>query len=572
MTDPKVGADDYIHGTGATGDDIGQLPRVELDVPMIETDDQDLPRLAAAAWAALEAANKPPQFFRWAGNLARIERDDNGGPVGRPLTPDRLRHHLARVADWRQRRGDQLQRVYPPMPVVRDLLARPNAPLPVLEQITETPVFTPSGRLHATAGYDPESRVIYAPPSGFVVPQVPSAPTPADVTAARELVLKELLGEFPFVGAADLAHVVAFAITLFVRPLIKGPVPLILVEKPTPGTGASLLVAALARVATGRDPGTMSEGQDEDEWRKRITSTLMGSPAIAWIDNLRRRLDSAALSAAITAEYWTDRVLGRSEMVHLPVRCAWIATGNNPVLSPELARRTVSCRLDARRDRPWERHAFRHPDLLAWVDASRPALVRAFLVLCQAWLATDRPAPPRVPALGMFEAWARVIAGILASADIPGFLENRAALYERADNETALVRTFLALWWEQHGTTPQPVAELVPVALAPEVGLDVEGRTVQAQRIRLGRLLGKIQDCVYRLEDSRRLRVEKAPTASDTGGIRWRLSECPEDSEGVPPIAHAHARARDRWGGQESSEPSEPSEEEPPWVRGEDDS
>ena len=36
----------------------------------------------------------------------------------------------------------------------------------------------------------------------------------------------------------------------------------------------------------------MTEGRDEDEWRKRLTAKLRNSPQFLLIDNLHRRLDS----------------------------------------------------------------------------------------------------------------------------------------------------------------------------------------------------------------------------------------------------------------------------------------
>ena len=60
------------------------------------------------------------------------------------------------------------------------------------------------------------------------------------------------------------------------------------------------------------------------------------------IDNLRRPLDSSALAAALTAPFWEDRLLGASETTRLPIRCIWIATGNNAEFSGEMARRLRS--------------------------------------------------------------------------------------------------------------------------------------------------------------------------------------------------------------------------------------
>jgi hypothetical protein len=82
----------------------------------------------------------------------------------------------------------------------------------------------------------------------------------------------------------------------------------------------------------------MVEGRDEDEWRKRLTAKLRDIPSMLLIDNLRRQLDASSVAAALTAPYWEDRVLGKSEMTRFPIRCVWIATGNNPQFSNEIAR------------------------------------------------------------------------------------------------------------------------------------------------------------------------------------------------------------------------------------------
>ncbi len=87
-----------------------------------------------------------------------------------------------------------------------------------------------------------------------------------------------------------------------------------------PGTGASLLADVLTFPATGRPPAVMTEGRDEDEWRKRLTARLRGGATAVLIDNLRHRLETANLAAALTSTRWEDRLLGTSDTVRLPVR------------------------------------------------------------------------------------------------------------------------------------------------------------------------------------------------------------------------------------------------------------
>ncbi|MDP9365825.1 MAG: ATPase, partial [Chloroflexota bacterium] len=518
-------------------------------LPAINAGDQHLPGVSAAAWAALNAANDPPRLFRFGGLPARLDKDDDHGPpVPRTLTEDRLRYELARAADWyKPSEKSGATPALPPVAVVRDMLAAPRFPFPQLAAIIEAPAFAPDGSLPAGPGYHAAGRTYYAPAAGLVVPTIPNDPTPAEIAAARELIVEDFLGDFPFTGDAERAHAVALLLLPFVRGLVAGPTPLHLIEKPTPGTGASLLADVLTRLATGRPVGAMAEGRDEDEWRKRITAKLRGAPAVVLLDNLRRRLDSATLSIALTAAEWTDRLLGTSDDLRLPVRCAWVATGNNPALSSEIARRTVRIRLDAQRDRPWLREGFRHPNLGGWTLDHRGELIGACLTLGQAWIAAGGPVSGDAHKLGSYEEWSRVLGGILDTAGVPGFLGNLAEFYEQTDTEGSAIRGFLRAWWEQHHGAPVGVGDLFTVASAPESGLDLGDKGERSQRIRLGNRLKELRDRQYQLADDLTVRIADAGTAQRAQ--LWRL---------VPTGTETQTAAA--WGAGESGESGECSE------------
>ena len=281
--------------------------------------------------------------------------------------------------------------------------------------------------------------------------------------------------------------------------------PLHLIDAPTPGTGKGLLADMLTIPATGRSAEIMAEGRDDEEWRKRITAILIRAPGFILIDNVRRRVDSSALAAVLTAGHWTDRLLGQSKTVTLPVRAVWLATGNNVGLSNEMARRSVWIRLDARRDTPWTRTDFRHPQLGAWALEHRGRLIHACLTLIQAWLAAGRPAGTAT--LGSFETWATTIGGILAVAGVPGFLGNAHALYAQADEEVQMWRAFVLAWWDTHHQQEVGTEELYKLAidetLLPEVLGDGGERS---QRTKLGKALGRMRDRIigpYRIVSER---------------------------------------------------------------------
>ena len=491
------------------------------DRPILDAADQDLPRIAEAAWGALTRLNDAdPRLFRYGGLLARVERDERDRPRTLALTADRLRHELARAADWRRTVKGAALPALPPLAVVNDLLARPEPPLPVLEAIVGVPTYAADGSLDTAPGYSARARRYYAPPAGFRAPPVPARPTAAQVAAARDLLLGDLIGDFPFVGDGERAHALALLLQPFARALIDGPTPLHLIEKPQVGTGATLLAEMLLFPATGEPLAAMTEGRDEDEWRKRLTARLRPGPAAILIDNIRDRLDTAQLASALTAREWEDRLLGTSDTIRLPVRCAWIATGNNPALSGEIARRTIRIRLDSRVDRPWLRTDFRHPDLRGWAAEHRPALVGAALTLVAAWLAAGRPRDPAAPRLGMFEHWSRVIGGILDVAGVPGFLANLDELYDNADTETAAIHALVGAWWDKHATAAVSAADLWPLVGSAGIDLDLGNGNERALRTHFGQFLARLRDRRYTIEAGP---VRVAHAGNRNRAQRWKL-------------------------------------------------
>jgi hypothetical protein len=320
-------------------------------LPEIVVTDRELRDLTSEAMDALLLNNNPPTLFQRGGALTRIRHSEQGAPFLELLTESALRGMMTRTANWRRLTRSGPVPVDPPINVVRDVLALPGWPrIPVLDGIVEAPTFSSSGTLLTQPGYDETGRLWFHAPPGLVIPGVPENPTPEQVVAARDLLHNELLGDFPFVDEAARANALAAMLLPFARELCGDLTPLHLIDAPTPGTGKGLLADMLTIPATGRSAEIMAEGRDDEEWRKRITAILIKAPGFILIDNLRRRLDSSSLAAALTAGHWTDRILGQSKAVTLPVRAVWLATGNNVGLSNEMGRRSVWIRLDSRVD------------------------------------------------------------------------------------------------------------------------------------------------------------------------------------------------------------------------------
>lgn len=506
-------------------DDILNSAGVEL-LPRIRADLQDLREVSEQAIAALKQANDKRPYLFLRGGPVRIEPDDDGQMITRELTPDRLRHEMARVARWYKldKDGDEVP-AKPPLDVARDVLASPKLPFPVLSAITQSPTFGPDGTLETEPGYHPKSRCYFV--NSCPIPQVPDRPTTTEIECAKDLILAELLGDFPFAEEgdteekrnADRCHAVALFLLPFVRHMIKSPTPLHLIEASSQGAGKGLLADILLYPALGKSVAVIPPPRDDEELRKSITSRLREGRAAVLLDNVYG-LYSAVLAAALTADTWDDRVLGRSETVTLPIRWVWVATANNASVSTDIARRSIRIRLTPKQDRPWLRNDFRHPELRTWAAEHRGELIWAALTIIQNWIANGKPAPASqsFKPLGSFESWSRVMGGILECAGIKGFLANVLDFYEIADTEGAMWRQFVTVWWEKFGNQAVKASDLFPIAQEIDVFDLGKGATERAQRMAFGHKLSKQKDRIFG-----DFRIEAAGV--DHHARLWRLNQ-----------------------------------------------
>ena len=408
----------------------------------------------------------------------------------RPITRNRMTQLIAERIRWYRLRlvDDEETPTRPPADVAANILATPDHRFPVLHRILTMPVYGGDGKLQTDAGYYPSSRTLYIPLRGFQLPLLSNRPSEQHLKKAFQLLFDELLGDCPFTGDADKAHVLCALLLPFVRNMIAGPTPLHLMTKPVEGTGATLLAEIVCRVSTGKKVAALTPPSDESEWRRTLLSVLREGPVAVLLDNADCVLDSRALASVLTTELHSDRVVGVSDLLSVLVEPLWLATGNNPALSPAIARRSIPIRLDERMERPDFRSHFRHKNLKTWASENQEQLVWAVLTLIQAWIAAGCPAGSKT--LGSYESWAETMGGILDVIGVPGFLGNLADLRERTDQSGNVFSAFVKVWYEMYEDNVVSVRELLPLAEEVDLGRG-DGKS---RRICLGKLLQRHGD------------------------------------------------------------------------------
>lgn len=427
-------------------------------------DTGELAEQADQTWEALSAwsnEQEDPVVLVKEGVLARAtERDLE------PYDRHSLREECSRAAQFARLSRGQTTPVYPPMDIMDTLLRRDPrlyTGAPRVTSVVDVPVVTGDGGLIMEPGIH-ESGIYFRPASGLANLDWFGAESIDDVHEARDFIVNELLGDFDFQEPASLANALGLVLLPFLRHFIGDhPTPLHVARAPQAGSGKTYLIQACLIPGCGL-VGMAPEPRDDDELRKLITASLLSSRAAVVFDNVNETLASGTLASALTSRVWQDRVLGQSKEVSLPIRCIWATTGNSWSSSHELVDRVCPIRLRA--PDVVARHrgssSFRHPDLHGWALKHRAELVQACLTLVKHWLdgpvlvdvhggfvrlAQDEEGWHRQQSertLGSFERWADVVGGVLAAADVRGFLGNLDEARLEMDVEEQDTREFLS--------------------------------------------------------------------------------------------------------------------------------
>lgn len=421
-----------------------------------------LPFAVTQAEQALIEAGAP--IFQCYDSLVRVVRlphgnsedgvqRDNGALILKAVIAAWLRERFAIVAIWiKPNKDGDMVAANPPADAANVYLARSGEwEVPFLQAVTQIPTLRADGSILQEPGYDSQSAMLYDP-GAVEFPLVPEAPSKEEAQAALD-VLSQPFRKFCFARPVDRSVALAAILTALVRRMFSSA-PLFIIEAPVAGTGKSLFCETLGIIAMGHKPSMMSQGKTLEEQEKRLSSVLMAGDPVIVIDNCEKPIEGDFLCSMLTQEWVQSRILGKSEVVRLPTRSLVVATGNNPEVAGDMARRTLKCRLDAQVERPDQLQYEFDPRDEAYAD--RAQLVVAGLTVIRAYIAAGRPNP--LPKIGSFEQW-NVIREALVWLGAPDPAEMREQLFEDDPRKGELI-DLLRLWWKVFGREKLTLSDL----------------------------------------------------------------------------------------------------------------
>ncbi len=400
------------------------------------------------------------QIYQRAGLLVRICQN-----TGRVCTIERLPSASLREILTRHARfvgttpSGKVRDSHPPQWLVEGIEARGNWPsIRQLSGVSGVPVLRPNGSLFQTPGYDPETGVYYAPQGHPIVIRDPLTLEDARGAVRR---IEEVLSDFNFKSPADRSAWFAALLSPLVRYAVDGTMPLFLALANVRGAGKTLIIQVISQIVLGGNIPVFNYACDVEEMRKKITSIAIAGDSMVLLDNLVGNFGNEVLNRALTATFWRDRLLGKNDLVELPLKTIWYGTGNNTTVETDLSRRTVPIRLEVMEEYPEKRQGFRHPELLLWVKTNRLCLLQAAFTILVAYCQAGRPKQNLRP-FGSFEEWSELIRGALVWAGLPDPLEAREEFLAISDTGSDALRQLIAaLQGYEHSTRGFVVSSLI---------------------------------------------------------------------------------------------------------------
>jgi hypothetical protein len=363
---------------------------------------------------------------------------------------------------WMQRAGSagevRLNRTGPPRTFVGDYLQqlRGRYAAPPLRGVGRVPRIDDTGIIHFISGYDPKTGLFHDRSPSF---HIPLAPSQDDAQKAAQALLIPF-SQYQFDDlAAGHALLLAAIFTALERPSLA-VAPMFVIRSSMPGTGKGLIVRTLVRLAFDTSPVIATWGGSSEEFEKRLGALLLQAPGALSIDNANgMQVKGDLLEAILTEGSANIRPLGVSETVRVYNRSFITLTGNNPIITGDMARRTLPIDILPRSADPErDRYGFNPAE---YVQRRRSVFLRAAFIVMRAWRLAGMPRQ-RLHAVGSFEEWSRKVRDLVywvTGYDVSdGFRRNKAE-DPRRQGDAAL----LAALYQQFGTTPFKGADVITI-------------------------------------------------------------------------------------------------------------
>ncbi len=435
--------------------------------PIIYAEAGEIPRICDAAESELA---KTLLYYQRGGIIVTIATDPGTRETTVRLLPSSsLMRVLAGLVIWQSydKRKETWGVIDPPEKYIRVLYdSESYTHLPVLNGIARQPYVRSDGSLMMNAGYDQKTGMFGV----FNARQfnVPDMPTKQQAEEALSVLL-DLLGEFAFKTKHDRAAAIAGILTAVIRPSLL-QAPMFHVKAPSIASGKSYLCELLTAFATPQKGTPHAFPADDEECRKLLLAELLTAPAVIEFDNLTSDLiPHKSLCTALTSEFISGRILGKSKTAEVGTKVLFLSSGNNVDPVRDMTRRTVTINLDPACEIPAARDFKKQP--VNEVRTNRGRYVSLALTIVRAWICAGKP-KVECKNIATYESWSDYCRHSLLWL---GLLDPVACIFESMndDPDRELLDELLQAWFENFHHYPTSVKDAVSTLNSSDALLEI---------------------------------------------------------------------------------------------------
>ncbi len=239
---------------------------------------------------------------------------------------------------------------------------------------------------------------------------------------AKEII-STLYSEFCFKDPQDKINAIAALLTPFLRGLyssfnVRTPFYLYIANRERAGKDYCAGITGIVFEGYNMEEPPISSGEksgnNNEELRKKILSALIAGRKRLHFANNKGYINNAILEAFLTNPRFSDRALGRNEMLNFNNEMDVSGSGNVGIgFTADLANRSRFINLFLACEDANLRN-FNNPNLHEWVKDNRGQILSALFALVKDWFEKDCP-NGSVP-FASFPEWARICGGIMENA------------------------------------------------------------------------------------------------------------------------------------------------------------
>ena len=282
-----------------------------------------------------------------------------------------------------------------------------------------------------------------------------------DIKKAKEII-DNIFCEFCFRSKQDKTNAIAGLLTPFLRGLFvdfntRTPVFFYLGNRERVGKDYCAGITGIVYDGQALDDNPVSSGDrkenNNEELRKKITSALISGRKRMHFANNKGYINNAILEQVSTSKVYSDRLLGKNDLINLPNEMDFSLSGNVGVsYTPDFANRCrfVNLFLDIE---DANSRKFDNPLLHEWILKSRGKILSALYSLVKNWIKDKKP-EGSIP-FASFPNWASICGGIMESAgyDSPCTID-KESLELAGDSETSDMKQLFEICYETYPDQP----------------------------------------------------------------------------------------------------------------------